>query len=103
MIKQPLDEAEVLKPKDPTLQDEDDWEEFTLSSVEVFDADGEELTGLIAAEEGKPLMVVGKLDRLPQHLQQYRTLNHLDVSFERKANRIGSIRQTCPSGCHSSH
>ena len=62
-MKQVVDEAEILKPKDPTL-DEDEWDEIPLAGVDVYSAGTHEPANLLLADESAPVTVVGKLDRL---------------------------------------
>ncbi|EKG15623.1 hypothetical protein MPH_07058 [Macrophomina phaseolina MS6] len=62
----PLHEAEVLKPHDPSLTDENDWEEFQLASAEVRDAATDEPTSLLDADAASPVTVIGRLEPLPR-------------------------------------
>lgn len=56
-------EEEVLKPIDPSIQDENQWEEFLLTDVEVRDSNSS-LASLLDADESLPLTVTGVLETL---------------------------------------
>ncbi|GME43604.1 uncharacterized protein LTHEOB_9768 [Neofusicoccum parvum] len=61
----PLRETDVLKPHDPKLTNEDEWEEFQLSAAEVLDSAGQP-TSLLHADAASPVTVVGRVDALPR-------------------------------------
>ena len=54
-------ESDVLKPREPTLP-EDDWAEFTLSDVSVTYANNGKTASLLAAYANCPLTVRGRLE-----------------------------------------
>lgn len=54
-------EIEVLKPKDPSLEDNNDWPDFQLTDVEITNPRTGELSNLLVANEGNALVVSGKL------------------------------------------
>jgi hypothetical protein len=54
-------ESDVLKPREPTLP-EDDWAEFTLSDVSVTYGDNGKTASLLAAYADCPLTVRGRLE-----------------------------------------
>ncbi|KAF2137504.1 uncharacterized protein K452DRAFT_235824, partial [Aplosporella prunicola CBS 121167] len=58
----PLPEAELLKPRNPALKDENDWEEFQLSSVQVRDPKADHLVSLLHADAVYPVLVQGRLE-----------------------------------------
>ena len=58
----PLHESEILKPKDPSLTDDNEWPEFLLTNAEVYDAKTGDLVSLIHADEHAPVSVRGKLE-----------------------------------------
>lgn len=56
-------ENEILKPRDPSLIDSNDWPDFQLEDVEVFDPRSEMLSSLLFADESRPLCVTGRLGK----------------------------------------
>lgn len=65
-------EEEVLKPIDPSIADENQWEEYQLSNVEVHDANGS-LTSLLNADDSSPVTVTGILGTLEPEQRHCRT------------------------------
>ncbi|KAI9713055.1 MAG: hypothetical protein M1820_001040 [Bogoriella megaspora] len=64
-------ESDVLRPKDPSLVDDNDWPEFLLTNAEVHDTKSWEHVNLLHADEHAPVTVTGKLeglDRSQAHL-----------------------------------
>lgn len=57
----PIFESDVLKPREPTLP-EDDWAEFTLSDVSVAYEKNGKPASLLAAYANCPLTVRGRLE-----------------------------------------
>lgn len=55
-------EEAVLAPLDSSIEDDDDWPEFRLKDVTVFEPDGLTLTSLLAASTISGLHVRGVLD-----------------------------------------
>jgi len=62
-----LHESAVLKPRDPSLTNSDDWPIFSLQSAFVYDPLGDisEPCNLLHAGAYKPLAISGKLQPLP--------------------------------------
>ncbi|KAK7627660.1 hypothetical protein IWX47DRAFT_787764 [Phyllosticta citricarpa] len=58
----PVHESEVLKPRDPSISDENDWHEFVLSNAEVRDAETNSLANLLIADDVSPVTIVGRLE-----------------------------------------
>jgi hypothetical protein len=56
----PNPELKVLRRKDPTLQDENDWPQFDVRDVEVRDSTGA-LCSLFAASPVNPVSLTGTL------------------------------------------
>ena len=54
-------ETEILRPRDPSLTDSNDWPDFQLTDVEVFDPRTELLSSLILADDTRPVCVTGRL------------------------------------------
>lgn len=54
-------ESAILKPKDPSLEDNNDWPAFNLTDVDVIDPQTGSLSSLLTANEGSPVIVTGKL------------------------------------------
>jgi len=65
-------ESQILKPRSPTITDENEWPEFTLTNVDCHDSQGE-LVSLLDADEKNPLTVTGKLVPLPKSQSHLRT------------------------------
>ena len=65
-----LHESHILNPRDPKIDDEDEWPQYTLTNAQVYNPaidsypTDESITSLILATESFPLSVVGKLDKL---------------------------------------
>ncbi|KAF1815788.1 hypothetical protein P152DRAFT_479656 [Eremomyces bilateralis CBS 781.70] len=72
MSPQPIDEALLFHPKDPNIVDENLYEEFSLSSVDIFSASHPTvLVSLFEADESSPVTVVGKLAPLNKREQHF--------------------------------
>ncbi|KAI5304377.1 hypothetical protein KEM56_006562 [Ascosphaera pollenicola] len=56
----------ILAPRDPSILDENDWEEFTLSDVQVYHADRKRYACILSASEDRPLVAIGKLKVLKE-------------------------------------
>jgi len=65
-----FDECDIFKPRDPAIQDENEWQEFSLVNVDVCNADGA-ATSLLEADESSPLTLTGRIERLPQEQRQF--------------------------------
>lgn len=61
-----LRETDVLKPRPRSLTNEDEWEEFQLSSAEVRDPATNEPISLLHADAVSPVTVTGRLEPLPR-------------------------------------
>lgn len=61
----PAAETAILKAKDPSIHDDNDWPEFPLTNVTVFD-DSATVVSLLDASESNPITLTGRLDLLPQ-------------------------------------
>ncbi|KAI9875870.1 MAG: hypothetical protein M1830_007860 [Pleopsidium flavum] len=59
-----LREEVVLAPKDPQIEDDNQWPEFRLSEVTVYQPDGRNPTSLLAASNQSPVLVRGCLDEV---------------------------------------
>ena len=55
-------EEAVLAPLDPRVEDDDEWPEFRLKGVTVYESDGLTLTSLLTASNVSGLIVRGVLD-----------------------------------------
>jgi hypothetical protein len=67
----PLPELKVLRPRDPTFEDENQWPIFRLRNVEVVSKDGE-LANLLHAGPSYPVTLVGTLDNVERSLSHHR-------------------------------
>jgi len=54
-------ESAILKPRDPSIIDNNDWPDFQLADVEVFDPRTELLTSLLVANEERTVALTGRL------------------------------------------
>ncbi|KAM3416466.1 hypothetical protein BST61_g8061 [Cercospora zeina] len=62
-----IPEVELLRPRDPSAEDSDDWNEFTLTKAFVHATGNEhDLVSLLVAEAGHPVIVVGELEPLDE-------------------------------------
>lgn len=52
----------VLATKDPSILDENEWEEFALSDVKVYQADRKRYASILSASESHPVIAIGKLN-----------------------------------------
>lgn len=68
-MKLPISEEHLLKAHNPDLV-EDEWPNFVLTQVTVYNEDNE-LTNLLLANETVPLTVTGRLDRLTKAEKHY--------------------------------
>ncbi|KAK8154488.1 hypothetical protein IWX90DRAFT_391220 [Phyllosticta citrichinensis] len=57
----PVHESEVLRPRDPSITNENDWEEFILENAKVHDDETKSLTTLLHTDNLSPVTVVGRL------------------------------------------
>ena len=60
----PTHESDILKPRDPTLIDDNDWPEFLLTNAEVYDPQTGDFTSLLHADEHAPVSITGKLENV---------------------------------------
>lgn len=60
----PVSEVSVLKPKDPSIEDWDDWPTYSLKNIKVID----QVTGLpvslFTAHKSHPVKVIGHLEAI---------------------------------------
>ena len=54
-------EHRILKPRDPSIEDSNEWEQFQLTGVEVRNATTNELSSMLLADAHNPLSVMGRL------------------------------------------
>lgn len=54
-------ENAILKAKDPSIEDNNDWPDFQLTDVDITNSRTGELSSLLVANEGNALVVTGKL------------------------------------------
>ena len=65
-----IPEHKILKPRDPSIEDENEWEQFQLSNVEVRNSTTNELSNLLLADAHNPLCVTGRLENVePEQAQ----------------------------------
>ena len=61
-------EEDVLKPKDPSLRNSDEWPTFNLKKISVTSQKTGELCSLLAAHKGHPVTVLGRLEKIDNDL-----------------------------------
>lgn len=59
-------EENVLAARDPSLVDENDWEEFSLTDVKVLIPGKSRYANLLTASPENPVQVVGTLDEVEE-------------------------------------
>jgi hypothetical protein len=86
-----ISEAAVLKPRDPRIKDNNDWEIFTVSNAEVRDAETGELRSLLEAHALTPMTLVGRLQPVgkeQQHLCRTTIHHRSDRVHQKRANIV---------------
>lgn len=61
-------EEDVLKPKDPSLRNSDEWPTFNLKRISVTSQKTGELCSLLAAHKAHPVTVSGKIEKIDSDL-----------------------------------
>ena len=74
-----IPEHKILKPRDPSIEDSNDWEQFHLTGVEVRNATTNELSNMLLADAGNPLSVTGRLGNVEPEQAHLRMLNCIDL------------------------
>lgn len=69
-------EDNVLKPRDPSLTDENDWEEFSLSEVRILLPGKSRYANLLAASSDNPVQVTGCLDEVEEEQESLGMHHH---------------------------
>lgn len=59
-------EESVLAARDPSLNDENDWEEFSLSDVKILFPGKSRYANLLSASPDNPVQVVGRLEEVEE-------------------------------------
>lgn len=57
-------EDQILKPRDPSVEDENEWEEFSLTDVKVLIPGKSRYANLLDASPDNPVRVVGSLNEV---------------------------------------
>lgn len=68
-------EDQILKPRDPSVEDENEWEEFSLADVKVLIPGKSRYANLLDASPDNPVRVVGSLNEVEDEQ------GHLGVYF----------------------
>lgn len=63
-------EDSVLAARDPSLHDENDWEEFSLSEVRILVPGKSRYANLLAASADNPVQVTGCLDEVEEEQER---------------------------------
>jgi len=61
-----IPESRVLKAKDPSILDKDEWPQFKLTNVDVYNADETDLVSLLKADDRLPVTIIGSLEELEE-------------------------------------
>lgn len=61
-------EEDLLKPKDPSLRNSDEWPTFNLKRINVTSQKTGELCSLLAAHKAHPVTVSGKIEKIDSDL-----------------------------------
>jgi hypothetical protein len=72
-------EEHVLAARDPSLKDENDWEEFTLTDVKVLIPGKSRYANLLTACPATPVQVIGSLDEVEEEQEHLGTQNRRRV------------------------
>lgn len=59
-------EDQILKPRDPSVEDENEWEEFSLAEVKVLIPGKSRYANLLDASPDNPVRVVGSLNEVEE-------------------------------------
>lgn len=60
----PVSEESVLEPKDPSIEDWDDWPTYSLKNIKVFDPLSALPVSLFTAHKSHPVTVIGHLETI---------------------------------------
>ena len=74
-----LPESTILTPRDPKLEDDNDWEQFQLTNVEVRNTTTNELSSVLLADANNPLYITGRLKNVEP--EQAHLCKHMHVLF----------------------
>ena len=69
-----VSEEDVLKPKNPSLRNSDEWPTFNLKRINVTSSLTGEPCSLLAAHKGHPVTVLGKLEKVDSDLLPLSTM-----------------------------
>ena len=72
-------EEDVLKPRDPTLRNSDEWPTFNLKKISVTSSKTGEQVSLLSAHKAHPVIVSGKLDKVDSELLPLGTMYLLNT------------------------
>lgn len=65
----PVPEGDLLRPKDPTIEDSDDWPLYTIRKSKVLSLETGEPISLLTAHDDNPVTVVGTLEKVDSDLK----------------------------------
>lgn len=71
-----IPEDDILKPKDPSLHNSDDWPTFNLKKISVTSSKTGEQVSLLSAHKGHPVIVSGKLEKVDNDLLPLSMMNY---------------------------
>ena len=70
-----IPEEDVLKPKDASLRNSDEWPTFNLQKISVTSQKTGEVCSLLAAHKANPVIVLGKLEKVDSDLLPLSMMN----------------------------
>lgn len=59
-------EDQILKPRDPSVEDENEWEEFSLTDVKILVPGKSRYANLLATSPENPVRVIGCLSEVEE-------------------------------------
>ena len=80
-------EDSVLAARDPSLVDENDWEEFSLSEVRILVPGKSRYANLLAASPKNPVQVTGCLDEVEEEQESLGALRLISIKESRERDR----------------
>lgn len=66
-----VSEASVLRAKDPSIADSDDWPVYSLTEVNVFSGLTGETVSLFTANDDHSIRVIGCLEKIDKTLSKF--------------------------------
>lgn len=84
-------EDSVLAARDPSLTDENDWEEFSLSEVRVLVPGKSRYANLLTASPENPVQVTGCLDEVEEEQEKLGNFPHFCLLISASGVLAGGV------------